>query len=229
MIRITARRGDIPVPRWEGRLSCRPVFLSSPFSGIGGKKAAAPRVFPPGLLRLPVRALFILILATSAITVHAEQKSPAKGFFLEVPYVRQAENYCGPAVLAMLLRYWNHSADHRELAGRFQPFPKKGLSGLELKNLATAEGFQAYSFAGETPEMLDHLRQGRPLITVIDPSVLTTNNHYVVLVGWDESRREWIVHDPVRGPYQRRPAGEMARQRSRLEYWTLLVIPETPS
>ncbi len=110
-----------------------------------------------------------------------------------------------------------------------EPFPKKGLSGLELKELAAAEGFQAYSFAGDTPEMLEHLRQGRPLITVIDPSVLTANNHYVVLVGWDESRREWIVHDPVKGPYQRRPAGEMARQRSRLDNWTLLVIPETPS
>ena len=173
--------------------------------------------------------LFILLLAASATSGGAGQNPPAKGFFLEVPYVRQAENYCGPAVLAMLLRYWSHPADHRELAGRFQPFPKKGLSGLELKNLAAKEGFQAYSFAGDTPEILDHLRKGRPLITVIDPSILTTNNHYVVLVGWDESRREWIVHDPVKGPYQRRPAGEMARQRSRLEDWTLLVIPQTPS
>ena len=229
MIWITARRGDILVPHWEGRLSCRPVFLSPASPRIGGKKAAAPTIFPPVLLRLPVCALFILILAVSVITVRAEQEPPAKGFFLEVPYVRQAENYCGPAVLAMLLRYWKHPADHRELAGRFQPFPKKGLSGLELKKLATAEGFQAYSFAGDIPEILDHLRQGRPLITVIDPSVLTTNNHYVVLVGWDESRQEWIVHDPVKGPYQRRPAEEMGRQRSRLENWTLLVLPETPS
>lgn len=229
MIRITARRGDIRVPHWEGRLSCRPFFLSPALPRICGKKAAAPTSFPTGLLRRPAWALSILMLALSVLTVHAEEESPAKGFFLEVPYVRQAENYCGPAVLAMLLRYWKHPADHRELAGRFQPFPKKGLSGLELKELATAEGFQAYSFAGDTTEMLDHLRQGRPLITVIDPSILTTNNHYVVLVGWDESRREWIVHDPVKGPYQRRPAGEMARQRSRLENWTLLVIPETPS
>ena len=180
-------------------------------------------------IRLPVSCLPILLLTASAASQAAGQKPPAKGFFLEVPYVRQAENYCGPAVLAMLLRYWNHPADHRELAGRFQPFPQKGLSGLELKNLAAAEGFQAFSFAGETPEMLEHLRQGRPLITVIDPSILTTNNHYVVLVGWDESRREWIVHDPVKGPYQRWPAGEMARQRSRLENWTLLVIPQNPS
>ena len=229
MIRITARRGNIPVPHWEGRLSCRPVFLSPAYSRNRGEKAAAPNISPPELLRLPVWVLFILILAESAITVHAGQESPAKGFFLEVPYVRQAENYCGPAVLAMLLRYWKHPADHHELAGRFQPFPKKGLSGLELKNLAATEGFQAYSFAGETPEMLEHLRQGRPLITVIDPSILTNNNHYVVLVGWDQSRREWIVHDPVKGPYQRRPAAEMERQRSRLENWTLLVIPETPS
>ena len=179
--------------------------------------------------RLPVSCLPILLLTASAASRGTGQEPSTKGFFLEVPYVRQAENYCGPAVLAMLLRYWDHPADHRELAGRFQPFPKKGLSGLELKNLAAAEGFQAYSFAGDAPEMLDHLRQGRPLITVIDPSVLTTNNHYVVLVGWDESRQEWIVHDPVKGPYQRRPAGEMARQRSRLENWTLLVIPQTPS
>ena len=181
------------------------------------------------LARLPVWGLPILMLAALAASEGAGQKSPAKGFYLEVPYVRQAENYCGPAVLAMLLRYWNHPADHRELAGRVRPFPKKGLSGLELKKLAAAEGFQAYSFSGDTPEMLEHLRQGRPLITVIDPSVLTNNNHYVVLVGWDESRREWIVHDPVNGAYQRRTAGEMARQRSRLEYWTLLVLPETPS
>ena len=151
------------------------------------------------LARLSVWGLPILMLAASATSGGAGQKSPAKGFYLEVPYVRQEENYCGPAVLAMLLRYWNHPADHRELAGRFQPFPKKGLSGLELKKLAASEGFQTYSFAGDTPEMLDHLRQGRPLITVIDPSVLTTNNHYVVLVGWDESRKEWIVHDSGEG------------------------------
>ena len=180
-------------------------------------------------MRLPVCCLLILLLTGSATSEGAGQKTPAKGFYLEVPYVRQAENYCGPAVLAMLLRYWTHPADHHELAGRFKPFPKQGLSGLELKNLAAAEGFQAYSFAGDAPEMLEHLRQGRPLITVIDPSILTTNNHYVVLVGWDESRREWILHDPVKGPYQRRPAGEMARQRSRLQNWTLLVIPKTPS
>ncbi len=181
------------------------------------------------MVRLLVYYLPILVLAMAVASGGEGQKPTAKGFFLEVPYVRQEENYCGPAVLAMLLRYWNHPADHRELAGRFQPFPKKGLSGLELKKLAASEGFQTYSFAGDTPEMLDHLRQGRPLITVIDPSVLTTNNHYVVLVGWDESRKEWIVHDPVKGPYRRRPAGAMARQRSRLENWTLLVIPETPS
>ncbi len=181
------------------------------------------------MVRLLACYLPILVLAMAVASGGEGPKPPAKGFFLEVPYVRQAENYCGPAVLAMLLRYWEHPADHRELAGRFRPFPKKGLSGLELKNLAAAEGFQAYSFGGDASEMLEHLRQGRPLITVIDPSVLTTNNHYVVLVGWDESRREWIVHDPVKGPYQRRPAGEMARQRSRLENWTLLVLPETPS
>ena len=178
---------------------------------------------------LACRNLIIFLILGATVTEDSAQDTPAKGFFLEVPYVRQAENYCGPAVLAMLLRYWNHPADHRELAGRFRPFPKKGLSGLELKKLAAGEGFQAYSFAGDTPEMLEHLRQGRPLITVIDPSVLTANNHYVVLVGWDEFRREWIVHDPVNGAYQRRTAGEMARQRSRLEYWTLLVLPETPS
>ena len=75
--------------------------------------------------RLPVCCLLILMLTASAISGGAGQKPTAKGFFLEVPYVRQAENYCGPAVLVMLLRYWNHPVDHRELAGHSNPFRKR--------------------------------------------------------------------------------------------------------
>lgn len=149
------------------------------------------------------------------------------GFYLKVPYVRQVKNYCGPAALASVFRYWKRSADQHQLAAKFSPFPKKGLSGAQLKELAAGQDFVAYSFSGNSEMVLAHLRKGRPLIVALSSSKLLNLNHYVVLVGWDEEALEWIVHDPADGPYKRFEAEKLSKKWSELENWTLLVLPET--
>lgn len=150
---------------------------------------------------------------------------PSKiGFYVEVPYVHQVENYCGPATLAMVFRYWDRSADHHELASYFEPFPEKGLSGVQLKELARKNGFSAYSFLGHPEKIREHLRKGWPVIVALD---LKRSNHFVLVVGWDASRREWLVHDPAVGPYQRRSEDQFAKQWAKLDNWSLLVLPET--
>ncbi len=151
-----------------------------------------------------------------------------KGFYLEVPFVRQVDNYCGPATLTMVFRYWDRSVDQHELARQFQPFPKKGLSGAQLKELAVKYGFSAYSFFGHTKTILKHLRKGRPVIVAFRPSTLGNFNHFVVLAGWDDARQEWVVHDPNRGAYRRLSAKKLNTQRVPLQNWTLLILPETP-
>ena len=149
-----------------------------------------------------------------------------EGFYLEVPYVRQANNYCGPAALATVFRYWKRDADQHQMAARFQPFPSKGLSGAQLKELAVEFGFSAYSFSGEAELVKRHLQKGRPVIIALSTSQFLNLNHYVILVGWDETRRQWVLHDPARGPYRRMSADSLESDWSKLENWTLLLLPQ---
>ena len=94
----------------------------------------AARLFSSALLAL---------LMPSAVAFPSQ-----KGFYLDVPYVHQVKNYCGPEALAMVLRYWDLPVDQHELARYFRPFPRKGVSGAQLKELAAEYGFSAYSFPG---------------------------------------------------------------------------------
>lgn len=168
-------------------------------------------------------ALLILLFLLSLASLY----SMSDGFYLEVPYVRQVKNFCGPAALASVFRYWKHPADQHSLAAEFSPFPTKGLSGSQLKELAGKHSFLAYSFSGNRKLILDHLRKGRPLIVALASSRLLNLNHYVVLVGWDEVQQEWVLHDPAEGAYRRVKAEELMDRSSDLNNWTLLVLPKT--
>jgi ABC-type bacteriocin/lantibiotic exporter with double-glycine peptidase domain len=127
----------------------------------------------------------------------------------------------------MVLRFWDRSVDQYELAGHFPSFPIKGLSGQQLKELAARYGFSAHSFPGHAQSVRDHLSKGRPLILALSSSRLLNFNHFVVLVGWDALKQEWIVHDPADGPYRRRSAKRLTAQWDQLHNWTLLVLPQT--
>jgi len=165
--------------------------------------------------------LFVSMLSSRWGLLHSQ----SRGFYIETPFVRQVDNYCGPAALSMVLRYWGRSADQHELAARYTPFPEKGLSGAELKELATVYGFSAYSFSGKPEEIQEHLRNGRPLIVALHSSTLSRMNHFVVVVGWDSGNREWIVQDPAGKSYQRYEAEDFARRWRKLDNWSLLVLP----
>jgi ABC-type bacteriocin/lantibiotic exporter with double-glycine peptidase domain len=170
---------------------------------------------------------FTILALTLVVTrpVFVPAHAAAKGFYVEVPYVRQARNYCGPAALAMVLRYWGQPADQNTLAGAFRPFPPRGLSGAQLKELAASYHFAAHSFSGSSEAILDHLSKGRPLIVAVSSSQLLNLNHYLVVVGWDAEKRNWIVHDPSDGPYRRLSEKSFLDRWGDLKNWTLLVLP----
>jgi ABC-type bacteriocin/lantibiotic exporter with double-glycine peptidase domain len=149
----------------------------------------------------------------------------SRGFYIETPFVYQVNNNCGPAALSMVFGYWGRKADQHELAARYAPFPEKGLSGAELKELATAYGFSAYSFSGKPDELREQLRSGRPVIVALHASGLLKLNHFVLVVGWDSSSREWIVQDPAGRAYQRYAAADFDQRWRKLGNWALLVVP----
>ena len=130
----------------------------------------------------------------------------------------------------MALQYWGHSVDQHQLAADWTPFPADGLSGAELKEAAVKRGFKAYSFTGNIERVSGYLRNGVPVIAAVDSSgPATPSNHFVVLVGWDAARQEWIVNDPVEGAYSRQRAAHFDRRWAKLRYWSLIIVPDGTS
>lgn len=169
-------------------------------------------------------SFYFLLITAIQNNGYAENVS-SEGFFLEVPYVHQADKFCGPAALAMVLRYWNHPINQYEIAGDYMPFPEDGLSGSLMKQAVTDRGLHAYSFKGTRSDLVNHLRKGRLLIVALKTPYPSPSNHYVVLVGWIAESKEWIVHDPADGPYQRCAEERFEARWNKLANWTLLVLP----
>lgn len=174
-----------------------------------------------------MKTVSIIQFLLAALFAWSADYSPSEGFYIEVPYVHQVSNYCGPAVLTMVFRYWDYSTNQHEIAKEFIPFPGKGLNGEQLKQYATENGFSAFSFRGDRNNLIKHLRKGRPLIIAQGQSFPALTDHYIVVVGWISSSEEWIVHDPSDGSYKRRSAERLEAQWNKLDNWTLLVLPGT--
>jgi len=174
------------------------------------------------------RAGSCLLLASVSFSLLTDARGQDRGFYVETPFVHQVQNYCGPAALTMVFRYWGRSVDQYALAERFRPFPKKGLSGAQLKDLAAEYGFSAYSFSGEPDEILDHLRNGHPIIVALHSQGPLNFNHFVVVVGWDPAKKDWIVQDPAGKSYERISAQAFRDRWGKLDNWSLLIVPRKP-
>jgi len=151
--------------------------------------------------------------------------------WLDVPYVRQLEEGCGAASLAMVMQYWSgqgaavdrEAAEGEAIYRALAPAPGRGSSGLSLKGYLESHGFQAFIFDGELADLQHHLDKGRPVIVCLAPRGLKAQLHYVVVVGL--TGQAVMLHDPVRGKLMAEDRGSFERQWKATGYWALLAIP----
>jgi predicted double-glycine peptidase len=163
------------------------------------------------------------------------QVAPAKssGVWLEVPYVKQTEDGCGSAAIAMLLQYWSaHGAPLA--AGRAdaaaiqkQLYSRKvhGIFASDMQRYLRESGFREFAMRGEWSDLRQHLQQGRPLIISIQPGNARVPQHYVVVTGMDWEREAIFVNDPARGKLLRIERQEFEKEWQAARNWMLLAVP----
>jgi ABC-type bacteriocin/lantibiotic exporter with double-glycine peptidase domain len=142
---------------------------------------------------------------------------------LPVPYVPQARDTCGAAALAMVMAYWERPVAHDAIAAALLQPELRGIPGSRLEAFARGHGLLAVAHKGDAGWLRDHLGRGRPLIVAWQ--VGGGRFHDVVVVGFDPSRDEFIVHDPARGAERRLSAGRFEKRWAGAGHWTLLVTP----
>ena len=142
-----------------------------------------------------------------------------------VPFIAQEAYQCGPAALAMVLRYWGAAADVEEI-GRALYLPSaRGVLNLELEFEARRRGFRTQAFEGTLERAKAELRRGRPLILFQDLGRGPLSvPHFAVLLGYDDRAEVVVLHS---GTTEHRllSYAEFLRTWAARRGWTLLITP----
>lgn len=165
----------------------------------------------------------------------ALQAAPSEtaGVWLDVPFIKQTEDGCGSAAIAMLLQYWDaHGTPVAPARANAEAIQKelysskaRGIFASHMERYLKKSSFRAFALRGEWSDLREHLVQGRPLIISLQPSGGHAPLHYVVVTGMDWRREAIFVNDPARGRLLRIERQEFEKEWLAGRNWMLLAVP----
>jgi ABC-type bacteriocin/lantibiotic exporter with double-glycine peptidase domain len=129
---------------------------------------------------------------------------PQKYFIQKVPLYRQTYMDCGPTSLRMVLNFYGKSYSQEEIVKARRG---RGTTVSDIEAFARSDGFDVYSYYDSKKEEMKYLLvQGYPLIVLGVPppnwpkrSRYLGEGHYVVVVGYDDEKKMFIIQDPAPG------------------------------
>src|SRR5918993_696754 len=169
-----------------------------------------------------MRAFIIGIATLLSLSSPAAAESTR---LLDVPFVPQSEALCGGAAVSMVMRYWAATDLSAEDFAALVDERAGGISVGALARAAGERGWTAHALAATADDVQAHLRQGRPIIALIEHS--PGRLHYVVIVAWTGGRV--VFHDPAVNPFRSMEADAFDRAWRGTRRTTVLVLPRASS
>ena len=185
------------------------------------------------LQRFWVLAVFVAgaLMGCARAGLDAVRANVAEGqghLITTVPFIPQDAYQCGPAALAMVLRYYGVegvAADQDRIARILHLPSARGALNLDLEFYARRQGFRTRAFPGSVDLAKAELRRQRPLIVFQDLGrPFSPAPHFAVLLGYDERAGVVVLHSG-RTPYRVVPVAEFEHAWAARRYWTLLILP----
>jgi ABC-type bacteriocin/lantibiotic exporter with double-glycine peptidase domain len=147
----------------------------------------------------------------------------------DVAYVGQEAQFdCGPACLATVLRHYGSTATLDQLSSEMKQTDDGGVIMVEMVFQARKRRYDVEVYEGGLNDLRRKVLVGRPLILLLHPMpdmvrhVTSRRGHYVVAVGFDDRRRDVIVHSG-REAFTRMSYRRLLAQWRRANCLTLLV------
>jgi ABC-type bacteriocin/lantibiotic exporter with double-glycine peptidase domain len=174
-----------------------------------------------------------LLLSFGVALGIANARAETAGVWLDVPYIKQTEDGCGSASMAMLLQYWSaHGTaiapgrdDVAAIQKQLHSREAHGIFASDMERYLRESGFRVFTLRGEWSDLREHLSQGRPLIISLQPGNASAPLHYVVVTGMDWRREAVFVNDPARGKLLRIERAEFDKEWLAARNWMLLAVP----
>jgi ABC-type bacteriocin/lantibiotic exporter with double-glycine peptidase domain len=158
-------------------------------------------------------------------TVRADVAAGQGHLIATVPFIAQEAYQCGPAALAMVLRYWGAAADAEEIGRRLYLPSAQGVLNVELEFEARRRGFRTEAFEGTLERAKAELRRGRPVIVFQNLGRGPVSiPHFAVLLGYDDRTESVVLHSGATAFYVV-PYAEFLRTWAIRRGWSLLITP----
>jgi ABC-type bacteriocin/lantibiotic exporter with double-glycine peptidase domain len=189
-------------------------------------------------MRILCAAAAFFMLCAAAMPQQARSQQPEarhSGIFLDVPFVKQSEDACGAAAIAMVLQYWKtHGAvlederlDANAIFDRLYSPKAKGIFASGMQQYFRDSGFSVFALAGRWDDLQEQIAKGRPLIAGLRPLAKSAALHYVVVTGVDETGDAVLLNDPARGKLLRLRRAEFEKEWTAVNRWLLLAVPSS--
>jgi hypothetical protein len=173
---------------------------------------------------------FLLVLSgcatpqTDHLLAEGYSMATPKAEITGVPFYPQEGLYCGPAALAMALSWSGDPVRPGELVPLMYTPAREGTLQTEVLTAARRHGRVAYPvFSLE--DLLREVAAGHPIVVLQNLGLSWYPRwHYAVVVGYDLSREEIILHSGLEARVPM-PLRLFERTWARGNHWATLVLP----
>jgi ABC-type bacteriocin/lantibiotic exporter with double-glycine peptidase domain len=156
------------------------------------------------------------------------------GVWLDVPFVKQENDGCGAASIAMVMQYWqrqqnepaSQDSDPAEIQRALYSPKAHGIYASDMQSYFAQKGFRTFTIRAEWEDLKHHLDKGRPLIVALQ-SAGGAPLHYIVVAGLDGEQGFIMVNDPAQRKLLKQDRQGFEREWGAAGNWTLLALPQT--
>ncbi|MCJ7824385.1 MAG: C39 family peptidase [Anaerolineales bacterium] len=150
---------------------------------------------------------------------------------------KQITNNCGPATLALYLRYFGWEGDQHDIAELIKPIDKDSNVNVEelVYFVRTRAGWLNAEFrvGGDLERLKEIIAVGIPVM--IEESFETDrkyrpnddrwSGHYLLITGYDDSTGEFMAHDSFDGPNQKLSYSEVEESWQSFNHVYIMIYP----
>jgi ABC-type bacteriocin/lantibiotic exporter with double-glycine peptidase domain len=136
-----------------------------------------------------VTGLLLLFALAAMQSVELDAALPVSHHIRGVPLVERNTNWCGPAALAAVLRYYGEGTQAKEIAEAIYLPGFRGSLNLDLLVFARAHGYKVSAGEGTARQLREAIARDRPVICMVTRrNPVLSRNHMVVVRGYDRHR-----------------------------------------
>lgn len=143
-------------------------------------------------------ALFLLVSygCSQKEPVTENDASPNKIYTIEnVPFIKQKDEFCGPASMASVMAYYGDTLSQEEIAEEVYTPALNGALISDMENFARDSGYDTTTENGSLELLKTRIDQGAPVILLVDKGKWRVSvPHYYVAYGYVNDGESFIIH-----------------------------------